>query len=73
MKNAATLLCLTLCLAGWNARAETYDFWSSPFAGLFPGWRTGYRAARRLDDSILKMAPLRRVGSNFEVIANRSR
>jgi len=59
--------------AGWNARAETYDFWSSPFAGLFPGWRTGYRAARRLDDSILKMAPLRRVGSNFEVIANRSR
>ena len=59
--------------AGLDARAETYDFGSSPFAGLFPGWRTGYRAARWLDDAILKIGPLRRVGSNFEVIANRSR
>ena len=59
--------------AGFDARTETYDFGSSPFAGLFPGWRAGYRAARALDDAILKIGPLRRVGSNFEVIARRSR
>ncbi len=47
---------------------EMYDFGSSPLAGLFPGWRTGYRMARRLDDALLRAAPLRRMGSNFEVV-----
>jgi SAM-dependent methyltransferase len=52
--------------AGFDARLEIYDFGSSPLAGLFPGWRMGYRAARRIDDAILR-SPLRRWGSNFEV------
>jgi cyclopropane fatty-acyl-phospholipid synthase-like methyltransferase len=55
--------------AGMDARVETYDFGSSPVAGLFPGWRAGYQLARRLDDGILRVPMLRRYGSNFEVIA----
>lgn len=55
--------------AGFDARVEIYDFGSSPLAGLFPGWRAGYRAARWLDDGLLRVPALRRRGSNFEVIA----
>jgi SAM-dependent methyltransferase len=54
--------------AGLEARVEIYDFASSPLAGLFPGWRTGYRAMRTIDDWILK-TPLRAAGSNFEIVA----
>jgi SAM-dependent methyltransferase len=55
--------------AGFDVRTEIYDFGSSPLAGLLPGWRFGYRAARGLDDVLLKSAALRRRGSNFELIA----
>jgi cyclopropane fatty-acyl-phospholipid synthase-like methyltransferase len=54
---------------GFEVRTEIYDFGSSPLAGLFPGWRAGYRAARALDDGLLKCGPLRRIGSNFEILA----
>jgi len=54
---------------GLETRLEVYDFASSPLAGLFPGWRTGYRFARRIDDVILRVSFLKRYGSNFEVIA----
>jgi SAM-dependent methyltransferase len=54
--------------AGFDTRIGMYDFASSPLAGLFPGWRWGYRAARALDDVILR-TPLRAAGSNFEIIA----
>ena len=54
---------------GYDARCEIYDFMSSPLAGLAPGWQSGYRAARTLDDLILRVAPLRQMGSNFEIIA----
>ena len=54
--------------AAFETRLEVYDFASSPLAGLFPGWRAGYRAMRRLDDVLLR-TPLRSVGSNFEIIA----
>jgi SAM-dependent methyltransferase len=53
--------------AGFDTRLGIYDFGSSPLAGLLPGWRAGYRVARRIDDGILR-TPLRRWGSNFEVI-----
>jgi len=53
---------------GFHARIGFYDFGSSPLAGLLPGWRAGYRAARLLDDAILR-TPLRALGSNFEIIA----
>jgi SAM-dependent methyltransferase len=55
--------------AGFDVRTEVYDFGSSPLAGLLPGWRLGYRAARALDDVLLKSAALRRRGSNFELVA----
>jgi SAM-dependent methyltransferase len=57
--------------AGFDARTDMYDFVSSPLAGLFPGWRLGYRAARALDGAILRIGPLRRLGSNFELIARK--
>ena len=55
--------------AGWETRLAMYDFGSSPLAGLFPGWGAGYRMARKLDDAILRLPALGRLGSNFEVIA----
>jgi SAM-dependent methyltransferase len=55
--------------AGFQARSDFYDFVSSPLAGLFPGWRMGYSAARAIDDTILRIPGLRKFGSNFEIIA----
>jgi hypothetical protein len=54
--------------AGFATRVSLYDFGSSPLAGLFPGWRAGYRIARAVDNVILR-APLARWGSNFEILA----
>jgi SAM-dependent methyltransferase len=58
---------------GFDARVEMYDFGSSPLAGLFPGWSAGYRAARAVDDALLRVAALRARGSNFEIIARARR
>jgi SAM-dependent methyltransferase len=55
--------------AGWETKIAMYDFGSSPLAGLLPGWRAGYRLARKLDDVLLRSAALARRGSNFEIIA----
>jgi len=57
--------------AGFEVRAEVYDFGSSLLAGLLPGWRFGYTCARRLDDWLLMSKTLRKLGSNFEIIARR--
>ena len=59
--------------AGFDTRTEFYDFVSSPLAGLLPGWEMGYRMARRLDDIIVRVPLLGRLGSNFEVIARKPR
>jgi len=59
--------------AGFKVRVEIYDFGSSPLAGLFPGWRAGYRIARVLDDALLRVPMLRRRGSNFELIGSATR
>jgi SAM-dependent methyltransferase len=58
--------------AGFEVRLDMYDFGSSPMAGLFPGWRSGYRAARAMDDVLLRLPMLRRRGSNFELIVGRT-
>jgi SAM-dependent methyltransferase len=58
--------------AGFSVQCDTYDFGSTPWAGLFPGWRFGYQVARRADDWLLRVPFLRRRGSNFEIIARRS-
>jgi SAM-dependent methyltransferase len=55
--------------AGLAAQASTYDFGSSPLAGLFPGWSAGYRAARTVDDLLLRFGPFRKLGSNFEIVS----
>jgi cyclopropane fatty-acyl-phospholipid synthase-like methyltransferase len=57
--------------AGLEARAETYDFGSTPLAGLFPGWGWGYGLARELDDWLLRWEWVRQRGSNFEIVARR--
>jgi SAM-dependent methyltransferase len=55
--------------AGFDTRADIYDFGSSPLAGLFPGCGAGYRLARRADDALLRVPALRKRGSNFELVA----
>jgi SAM-dependent methyltransferase len=57
----------------FGGRYRFYDFVSSPLAGLCPGWRAGYSAARVLDEVLIRVPLLRRLGSNFEVIARKSR
>ena len=55
--------------AGFATEIRMYDFGSSPLAGLLPGWQAGYRAARKLDDWLLRAPALHRRGSNFEILA----
>ena len=61
--------CRLFAAAGFDARVETYDFGSSPLAGLFPGWGWGYGFAREFDDWLLGFEWCRRRGSNFEIVA----
>lgn len=55
--------------AGFQTLVDYYDFFSSPMAGLFPGWRLGYTATRAVDEVLRRTPLLRRAGSNFEIIA----
>jgi len=57
--------------AGFAAKLSIYDFGSSPLAGLLPGWAAGYRMARRMDDSLLRVGALAKRGSNFEIVAKK--
>ena len=54
---------------GFRCRVSYYDFLSSPLAGLLPRWRTGYVAARAADELLIRTPGLRRLGSNFELVA----
>jgi len=55
---------------GFVCDLSYYDFGSSPLAGLFPSWAVGYKLARTVDDVVLRLPLLRRLGSNFEILAN---
>lgn len=55
--------------AGFAAQTRMYDFVSTPLAGLFPGWRAGYCAARAADDVLVRIPLLRFFGSNVELLA----
>lgn len=55
--------------AGYQSQVETYDFGSSPVAGLLPGWGRTYGLARAVDDWLLQYRWIRHRGSNFEVVA----
>ena len=57
--------------AGMEARFHYYDFLSTPLAGLFPSWRWGYRAARSIDEALIRTPGLRALSSNFEVVARK--
>ena len=59
--------------ARYDCRWDYYDFLSTPLAGLLPGWRFGYRCSRRLDNLLIRAPGIRRLGSNFELIARKSR
>jgi SAM-dependent methyltransferase len=55
--------------AGFTAVTRWFDFCSTPLAGLFPAWASGYWAARRLDGALTACPGLRALSSNFELIA----
>jgi SAM-dependent methyltransferase len=57
--------------SGLMAQARSYDFLSTPLAGLFPSWRFGYRAARLADELLIRVPMLRALGSNFELIVQK--
>src|SRR6202022_411255 len=41
--------------ASFRCQTGMYDFVSSPLAGLLPGWRAGYQAARAADEILLRI------------------
>jgi cyclopropane fatty-acyl-phospholipid synthase-like methyltransferase len=55
--------------AGLSAKLLRYDFVSTPLAGLFPGWRSGYRIARVADEILVRTPGLNALSSNFEIVA----
>ncbi len=55
--------------AGYRCETSMYDFVSSPLAGLLPGWRAGYQVARAVDEALVRLPGLKRLGSNFELLA----
>jgi cyclopropane fatty-acyl-phospholipid synthase-like methyltransferase len=55
----------------FQSRTSYYDFVSTPLAGLLPGWRKFYRAARTADELLIRTPLLKKLSSNFEIIATR--
>ncbi len=55
--------------AGFRCQTSMYDFVSSPLAGLLPGWRAGYQVARAADELLVRVPGLKKLGSNFELLA----
>ena len=52
---------------GFDIRQSYYDFVSTPLAGLTPSWSFGYRAARVLDELLIRTPGLKLAASNFEL------
>jgi SAM-dependent methyltransferase len=57
--------------AGLETCFSYYDFLSTPLAGLFPSWTSGYRLTRVVDNALVRIPLLSRVASNFEIIGCR--
>ncbi len=55
--------------AGFQAQSRIYDFTSTPVAGLFPSSPSLYRLVRAADEVLIRTPLLKRIGSNFELIA----
>lgn len=58
--------------AGFEVEHRTYDFLSTPLAGLFPSAAWLYRAARLVDEVLIRTPLLNRAGSNFEVVGRKA-
>jgi SAM-dependent methyltransferase len=58
--------------AGFASRFGYYDFVSTPLAGLFPSFAAGYQITRAFDELLIRAPGLRRLSSNFEVVAKAS-
>ena len=56
---------------GFGCELSYYDFGSTPLAGLVPSWAAGYRVARIVDDLIVRIPGLRKLSSNFEILARK--
>jgi cyclopropane fatty-acyl-phospholipid synthase-like methyltransferase len=55
--------------AGFDVVSQWFDFVSTPLAGLFPAWKTGYRMARAFDGPLTRCPGLRGLSSNFDLVA----
>jgi ubiquinone/menaquinone biosynthesis C-methylase UbiE len=58
--------------AGFRVTESYYDFVSTPLAGLLPSWKLGYRVARATDELLIRLPVVKRLSSNFEVVAVKS-
>ncbi len=56
---------------GFGCELSYYDFGSTPLAGLAPSWAAGYQAARIVDDLVVRVPWLRKLSSNFEILAKK--
>jgi SAM-dependent methyltransferase len=56
---------------GFGCELSYYDFGSTPLAGLAPSWTAGYKAARIVDDLVVRVPWLRKLSSNFEILAKK--
>jgi SAM-dependent methyltransferase len=57
---------------GFGCELSYYDFGSTPLAGLAPSWAAGYKAARIVDDFVARVPWLRKLSSNFEILAKKA-
>jgi SAM-dependent methyltransferase len=57
---------------GFGCELSYYDFGSTPLAGLAPSWAAGYQAARIVDDLVVRVPWLRKLSSNFEILAKKA-
>ena len=57
--------------AGIEVYKSYYDFISTPLAGLFPSWRSGYVLSRYVDELLIRLPVIRFFSSNFEVVARK--
>lgn len=56
---------------GFEAHSRWFDFTSTPLAGLFPAWLTGYRMGRWADEGLTRIPAVNQLSSNFELVARR--
>jgi len=54
---------------GFDGHTSWYDFASTPVAGLFPSWRSGYAFARAVDGLLTAIPGINLLSSNFEITA----